>query len=48
MLHAMSLPSNIWDEALNFVSYIQNISPHRYVEDMTPFEALIQIIFGNK
>jgi transposase InsO family protein len=39
MLHARSLPSKIWDEALNYANYIQNISPHRSVKDMTPFEA---------
>jgi hypothetical protein len=39
MLHARYLPSNIWDEALNYDNYIQNISPHIYVKDMTPFEA---------
>jgi hypothetical protein len=39
MLHVRSLPSKLWVEALNCVSYIQNISPHRSVEDMTPFEA---------
>jgi len=39
MLHARSLPSKIWVEALNCDAYIQNRSPHRFVEDMTPFEA---------
>jgi transposase InsO family protein len=39
MLHARSLPSKLWVEALNCVAYIQNRSPHRSVEDMTPFEA---------
>jgi hypothetical protein len=41
MLHVRSLPSKIWVEALNHVSYIHNKSPHRYVEDMTHFEAWI-------
>jgi len=40
MLHARSLPSKLLVEELNCVSYIQKISPHRYVEDITPFEAL--------
>jgi hypothetical protein len=39
MLHARSLPSKFWAKALNCVPYIQNRSPHRFVEDMTPFEA---------
>ena len=39
VLHARSLPSKLWAKALNFAKYIQNRSPHRYVEDMTPFEA---------
>ena len=39
MLHARSLPSKIWAEALNCATYIQNISPHKSVEDRTPFEA---------
>jgi hypothetical protein len=41
MLRARSLPSNLWAKALNCVSYIHNISPHRSVEDMKPFEAWI-------
>jgi hypothetical protein len=39
MLHARSLPSNLWAESLNCATYIHNRSPHRYVEDKTPFEA---------
>ena len=38
MLHARSLPSKLWAEALNCANYIHNISPHRYVKDMTPFK----------
>jgi hypothetical protein len=38
-LHAKSLPHRLWVEALNCENYIQNISPHRYVKDNTPFEA---------
>jgi hypothetical protein len=38
MLHARSLPSKLWDEALNCVACIQNRSPHRSVKYMTPFE----------
>ena len=39
MLHAKSLPQRLWDEALNCATYIQNISPHIFVEDKTPYEA---------
>jgi transposase InsO family protein len=39
MLHARSLPQKLWAEALNCANYIQNISPHRFVKDQTPFEA---------
>jgi hypothetical protein len=39
MLHARSLSSKIWVEELNCATYIHNISPHRYFEDKTPFEA---------
>jgi hypothetical protein len=33
MLHARSLPSKLWVEALNYASYIQNKAPRIYVED---------------
>ena len=39
MLHARSLPSKIWAEALNCVAYIQNRSPHKSIEYRTPFES---------
>jgi hypothetical protein len=39
MLHAKSLPQRLWAEALNCETYIQNISPHRYIKDKTPYEA---------
>jgi hypothetical protein len=38
MLHAKSLPQRLWVEELNFSTYIQNISPHRYVKENTPYE----------
>jgi hypothetical protein len=41
MLHARSLPSKLWAEALNCATYIHNRSPHRSVEDMTPFESWV-------
>jgi hypothetical protein len=39
MLHARSLPSKLWVEALNCATYIHNRSSYRFVEDTTPFEA---------
>jgi hypothetical protein len=39
MLHAKSLPHRLWAEELNCATYIQKISPHRYVKDKTPYEA---------
>jgi hypothetical protein len=39
MLHAKSLPHMLWAEALNFSTYIQKISPHRYFKDKIPYEA---------
>jgi hypothetical protein len=39
MLHAKSIPQILWDEALNFATCIQKISPHRYVKDNTPYKA---------
>ena len=39
MLHAKSLPQRLWAEALNCTTYIQNIFPHRYVKDKTPYDA---------
>jgi hypothetical protein len=39
MLHEKSLPQRLWDEELNFATYIQNRSSHRSVKDKTPYEA---------
>jgi transposase InsO family protein len=39
MLHANSLPQRLWAEALNCATYIQNKSPHRSINDKTPYEA---------
>ena len=41
MLHARSLSSKLWVEAINCASYIQNRSPHKSVTRKTPFEAQI-------
>ena len=39
MLEAKNLPPKFWAEAINFVAYIQNRVPHKYLDGMTPFEA---------
>jgi hypothetical protein len=39
MLHAKLLPQRLWVEVLNCETYIQNIYPHIYVKDNTPYEA---------
>ena len=39
MLHEKSLPQRLWVEALNCATYIQNISPHIFFKDKTPYEA---------
>ena len=39
MLHARSLSSKLWAEAINCASYIQNRSPHKSVTGKIPFEA---------
>lgn len=39
MLHVRSLPLKLWVAAINCASYIQNISPHKFVTRKTPFEA---------
>jgi hypothetical protein len=39
MLHAKSLLQRLWAEELNCATCIQNISPHIYVKDKTPYEA---------
>jgi hypothetical protein len=39
MLHAKSLLHRLWVEALDFSTYIQNISHHISVKDKTPYKA---------
>jgi transposase InsO family protein len=39
MLHAKSLSQRLWPEALNYETYIENISPNRFLKDKTPYEA---------
>ena len=44
MLESKKLAANLWDEAMNSASYIQNRVPHSSVKGNTPFEAY----FGHK
>jgi hypothetical protein len=39
MLHDQDLPMMLWAEACNTTVYVQNMSPHRILEDKTPEEA---------
>ena len=39
MMEAKTLPSKFWAEAINYAAYIQNRAPHKYIDNMTPFEA---------
>lgn len=41
MLHDQDLPKFLWGEATKNVVYIQNRSPHRSLDNMTPQEAFI-------
>ena len=38
--HANYLTPSIWDEAINYASYLHNRVPHKSVVGVTPFEAL--------
>ena len=39
MLEAKDLNPNLLAEAINCVAYIQNRSPHKYLDGKTPYEA---------
>ena len=39
MIHDQSLPLHLWAEAYKTVVYVQNISPHKILGNMTPKEA---------
>ena len=39
MLEAKYLSPKIWDESINCIVYVENIVPHKALEDKTPFEA---------
>ena len=38
-MEAKDLCPNIWVEAINCATYVQNIVPHKELEEKTPFEA---------
>ena len=38
LLEATDLPPYLWDEALNYDSYIHNIVPHKSMVWVTPFK----------
>ena len=38
MMEGNDLNPNIWDEAINYVAYVQNIVPHKYLYGKTPYE----------
>ena len=40
LLHAKHLPPSLWDEVVNFASYLQNRVTHKSVVGVTPFKAL--------
>ena len=44
MIEDMDLSPNIWDESINYSSYIQNMDLHKSVKVKTPYEAW----FGHK
>ena len=44
MLEEKGLAANLWAEAMNFATHIQNILPHSSVKGNTPFESY----FGHK
>ena len=44
MIEAKYLNPNLWDEAINYVAYIQNESPHKSADGKRPYESW----FGHK
>ena len=56
LLQAKNIPPCLWDEIVNYTSYIQNRVPHKSVVGATPFESLHGhkpnvshlIVFGSK
>jgi hypothetical protein len=43
MIHDQNLPMILWAEASMTVVYVQNISPHQILKNMTPKEAFIGV-----
>ena len=41
LLQAKNLSPSLWDQAVNYASYIHNIVPHKSLIGATPFEALL-------
>ena len=39
MIEAKDLNPKLWDEAINYVSYIQNRYPHKALDEKAPYEA---------
>ena len=39
MMKEKVLNPNIWYEDINYASYVQNITPHKYFDGKTPYEA---------
>ena len=44
MMEAKGLAANLWGDAMNVSSHIQNRVPHSFVKGKTPFE----VYFGHK
>jgi transposase InsO family protein len=42
MLQAKEIPPKLWDEGINYASYIHNIVSHKSVKGVTPYEAWIR------
>ena len=41
LLQAKNLPPSLWEETVNYASYIQNRVPHKSVIGATPFKELL-------
>ena len=41
LLQAKNIPPSLWEETINYASYIQNRVLHKLVIGATPFEALL-------
>jgi hypothetical protein len=43
MIHDQSLPMNLWAEACMKTIYVQNMSPHQILKNITPEEAFTRV-----